>query len=407
MYKSLKHKETQKSPNTKEVGRVLKDNRSKSVAQKKANNTGLPNNLKTGIEHLSGYAMDDVKVHYNSSKPAQLNAHAYAQGTDIHLASGQEKHLPHEAWHVVQQKQGRVKPTKQLKSKININDDEVLEKEADVMGAKAILSNTQMHKKGNLTTSNSNNNLVQRKIIARIRTQKSDDPHLGRIISELRLEGRAPTDSTGSGQGDHTVAETLINESVRQEVMHMQRKIALNNMMVLARLTLPDKDIAILRSEFYEKYWTNFNTFDGEDQNTILENCIQKYIELANKRPGTAFARDKEVTRGGGGERQAIGLVRELADKIRKHEEINGSDLQYAAQSILDLIDIKFEGGEEERYVNTIVRALQHALLSVLTLPKNQVLEIIYDLITGLGQRDGFPIKMSKNIYDEVVKRLH
>lgn len=103
----------------------------------KPNNTGLPDNLKAGLENLSGYAMDDVKVHYNSSKPAQLEAHAYAQGTDIHLASGQEKHLPHEAWHVVQQKQGRVKPTLQLKNKVNINDDTGLENEADLMGAKA------------------------------------------------------------------------------------------------------------------------------------------------------------------------------------------------------------------------------------------------------------------------------
>ncbi|GAA0712483.1 hypothetical protein GCM10009430_02950 [Aquimarina litoralis] len=106
--------------------------------QRKANHTGLPDTLKSGIENLSGYRMDDVKVHYNSSKPAQLHAHAYAQGTDIHIAPGQEKHLPHEAWHVVQQKQGRVKPTRQLKSKVNINDDVGLEKEADVMGAKAI-----------------------------------------------------------------------------------------------------------------------------------------------------------------------------------------------------------------------------------------------------------------------------
>ena len=97
----------------------------------------LPNNLKSGIENLSGYAMDDVKVHYNSGKPAQLQAHAYAQGTDIHLAPGQEKHLPHEAWHVVQQKQGRVKPTMQLKEKVNVNDDAGLEREADVMGKKA------------------------------------------------------------------------------------------------------------------------------------------------------------------------------------------------------------------------------------------------------------------------------
>ncbi len=105
--------------------------------QKQKNNTGLPDNLKSGIENLSGYSMNDVKVHFNSDKPAQLNAHAYAQGTNIHVASGQEKHLPHEAWHVVQQKQGRVKPTMQMKGKVNINDDQHLEKEADVMGAKA------------------------------------------------------------------------------------------------------------------------------------------------------------------------------------------------------------------------------------------------------------------------------
>ena len=102
------------------------------------NRTGLPDNLKTGIENLSGYSMDDVRVHYNSAKPAQLQAHAYAQGTDIHVAPGQEKHLPHEAWHVVQQKQGRVKATRQLRSKVAINDDPKLEREADVMGSKLL-----------------------------------------------------------------------------------------------------------------------------------------------------------------------------------------------------------------------------------------------------------------------------
>jgi len=117
---------------------ALQDNRPASLLQRKVNNTGLPENLKSGIENLSGHSMDNVKVHYNSSKPAQLQAHAYAQGTDIHIASGQEKHLPHEAWHVVQQKQGRVKPTLQMKGKVNVNDDKSLENEADVMGAKAL-----------------------------------------------------------------------------------------------------------------------------------------------------------------------------------------------------------------------------------------------------------------------------
>src|SRR6202012_4034118 len=112
--------------------------------QKKANNTGLPDQLKSGVENLSGHSMDDVKVHYNSDKPSQLQAHAYAQGTDIHVAPGQEKYLPHEAWHVVQQKQGRVKPTMQMKQGVQVNDDKGLEKEADVMGSKAI----QMHHEG-------------------------------------------------------------------------------------------------------------------------------------------------------------------------------------------------------------------------------------------------------------------
>lgn len=107
------------------------------LLSKSINNTGLPDNLKSGIESLSGLSMDDVKVHYNSGKPAQLQAHAFAQGADIFLASGQEKHLPHEAWHVVQQKQGRVKPVKQMMGKVQVNDDEGLEKEADIMGAKA------------------------------------------------------------------------------------------------------------------------------------------------------------------------------------------------------------------------------------------------------------------------------
>ncbi|AFY57575.1 DNA/RNA non-specific endonuclease [Rivularia sp. PCC 7116] len=106
--------------------------------QKKENNTGLPDNLKTGIENLSGYSMEDVKVHYNSEKPAQLQAHAYAQGTVIYLGPGREKHLPHETWHVVQQKQGRVKPTIQMLGEVKVNDDVGLEKEADVMGATAI-----------------------------------------------------------------------------------------------------------------------------------------------------------------------------------------------------------------------------------------------------------------------------
>jgi hypothetical protein len=106
--------------------------------QRQENKTGLPDHLKSGMENISGHSMDDVKVHRNSAQPAQLNAHAFAQGTEIHLGSGQEKHLAHELGHVVQQKEGRVKATKQLKGKFQINDDSGLEKEADVLGNAAM-----------------------------------------------------------------------------------------------------------------------------------------------------------------------------------------------------------------------------------------------------------------------------
>lgn len=111
---------------------------SSAPVQRQENKTGLPDQLKSGMESLSGLSLSDVKVHRNSDKPAQLQAHAYAQGTDIHLGPGQEKHLPHELGHVVQQKEGRVRPTTQLKGKVNINDNAGLEKEADVLGAKAM-----------------------------------------------------------------------------------------------------------------------------------------------------------------------------------------------------------------------------------------------------------------------------
>lgn len=115
------------------------DSRLNRASSQEINNTGLPSQLKSGIEQLSGFSMNDVKVHYNSHRPAQLQAHAYAQGNQIHLGPGQERHLPHEAWHVVQQKQGRVKPTLQLKGNIPVNEDKALEREADQMGRRALI----------------------------------------------------------------------------------------------------------------------------------------------------------------------------------------------------------------------------------------------------------------------------
>ncbi|MEM9023524.1 MAG: DUF4157 domain-containing protein [Bacteroidota bacterium] len=108
-----------------------------AAVQRKALPNGLPDQLRSGLEALSGMDMGDVQVHRNSSKPAQLFAHAYTQQNNIFLGPGQEQHLAHEAWHVVQQRQGRVKATMNLNG-TPVNDNVGLEREADFMGQRAL-----------------------------------------------------------------------------------------------------------------------------------------------------------------------------------------------------------------------------------------------------------------------------
>jgi len=361
--------------------------------QKKEDKTGLPANLKSGIESVSGFSMDDVRVHYNSSKPAQLQAFAYAQGSDIHVAPGQEKHLPHEAWHVVQQNQGRVRPALQMKAGGAFNNDQALEREADMMGnrasetggkAVAIKSAQLIHKDisaGNLP--------IQRKVIARIRTGQISQ-ELGRIITDIIISGRAPTDTPTSAQGDHTVAETLINESVKREILGQNRQVALNNLLVLARMTLesvPDRLELFIGK--YQQYFYSIATLEGEDQNALIESMIEDYITHANKRPGTAFLRKDELTTGGGNgheEKKAITSVRNVAEK----REIQPTDLNAVARDVSLLVDLKFSMAGVDRASELTVRALKHLVFSVLVnLNQEQGLYVINTTMNILLKREG------------------
>jgi hypothetical protein len=78
---------------------------------KATDNTGLLDNMKDGLEE---------------SREKQLFSKQYFS----------EQHFSHEAWHVSQQMDGRVKPTTETAG-MPVNHDENLEHEADVMGAKA------------------------------------------------------------------------------------------------------------------------------------------------------------------------------------------------------------------------------------------------------------------------------
>lgn len=182
------------------------ESRSKTDSTKKTNKTGLPDRLKYGIESISGYRMDDVRVHYNSSKPAQLQSLAYAQGNDIYVAQGQERHLGHEAWHVVQQKQGRVTPTEQMKG-ININSDQSLEHEADVMGAKAI----------QMQCSNPDINLRNASAVPCVQKEPGD------LVCTARISYRkgGPGDVEATGENNARDREHVINTFKEYRLMKL------------------------------------------------------------------------------------------------------------------------------------------------------------------------------------------
>tara|TARA_R110000744_G_scaffold14192_3_gene40534 strand:- start:1819 stop:3777 length:1959 start_codon:yes stop_codon:yes gene_type:complete len=226
--------------------------------QKQENKTGLPNNLKSGIENLSGYSMDYVKVHYNSNQPAQLNAHAYAQGTDIHLAPGQEKHLPHEAWHVVQQKQGRVKPTLQMKGKTNVNDDVGLDKEADVMGAQAYnLIQKQKEVLNKLSVHNMN-----------IKQDSSNAPTITRELDWfqqlLLLRGKITFEqSEPEAAMDVLLPPSLENENSHYSQLIKKHQMGMEERLVLILALIPHikpslLDILNMKNELYDMPFTEF-----------------------------------------------------------------------------------------------------------------------------------------------------
>lgn len=94
-------------------------------------NTGIPGAVQAKFEAASGLSFEDVRVHYNSSRPAQLGAYAYTQGSQVYIGPGQERYLEHELGHVVQQKCGLVKADGYING-VPINRDPGLERAADL-----------------------------------------------------------------------------------------------------------------------------------------------------------------------------------------------------------------------------------------------------------------------------------
>jgi hypothetical protein len=108
------------------------------------NNAEVPAPLRQKMETAFGENFSAVRVHSGSQKAVALDALAFTQGNDIHLAPGHwmpetrkgQELLGHELTHVVQQSKGYVQAAFSSNGYL-VNDDPFLEQEADVLGTKA------------------------------------------------------------------------------------------------------------------------------------------------------------------------------------------------------------------------------------------------------------------------------
>lgn len=113
--------------------------------RQKAGGLPLPKDVRSKMENAFSADFSDVRVHIGH-EATSLGAIAYTWGTNIHFAPGQynphtiqgQKLLGHELWHVLQQKQGRVRNP--FGGGVAVVQDHALEAEADRMGIKAAMS---------------------------------------------------------------------------------------------------------------------------------------------------------------------------------------------------------------------------------------------------------------------------
>jgi ribosomal protein S18 acetylase RimI-like enzyme len=122
------------------------------------------------MERAFNTSFADVRVH-EGNHAHSLGAIAYTQSNHIHFAPGKynpdtssgQALLGHELAHVVQQRQGRVKPTGQVKG-LPLNDNPALEQEADRLGLRAAQSHPIVQRKPDTNRQTAQYNIASPKL---------------------------------------------------------------------------------------------------------------------------------------------------------------------------------------------------------------------------------------------------
>lgn len=350
-----------------------------AVEEPTPNRTGLPDSLKSGIESLSGVLLDGLRVHYNSSKPAQLSALAIARDPEIHLAPGQERYLPHEAWHIVQQRQGRVQVTTHLQG-VGLNDDPALEAEADRMGTAALQARLIPGERMRLApaATPAQYQVLQRgkakkkkeKVKIYTRNASTKNGSAG-TISSIKF-GSRPT-SNCSKQGQHISSYAIFQDMIRSHALDKsldQAAIALRDD-VLPEIT------DMHTSRHYQRQLDalaprltaiSSPSAQGNPRKTAneLEAVIYDILSARNKVPGTAAATKNT---GGHGEASSLAGLRVKEDALRRnggppHDWNEDKVALEAGFEIWKLMDVNPVGRNTESLIKALKMHINQMALS-------------------------------------------
>jgi hypothetical protein len=404
------------------------------------NRTGLPDALKAGVEAMSGFSMNDVRVTRNSPKPAQLQALAYAQGTEIHLGPGQERHLPHEAWHVVQQKQGRVKPTLQMKG-VAINDDKALEHEADVMGARAAQSTDSVPQPLQLKTSAwtsffrtarqapeaaqtsglvtiglspaarkaAHGDVLQGEFTVAV-TVGSADAKTPRTVENVQF-GERPNTQFGDKQEDHVLAWSFKTAHIKAALEGRELPIAAANLITIiddASAALESESIAAIAAALGQAVQKAQEAKNELDLHQAIQNYTRDFLIEYNKHPDVTRKRNGPADKKEGarvraakntifGQYSAIPLenvndttINEFVDTVLKTFQFvpdskvtdaeNRTRLVTALHSLVSTAIASVDGGGLQYYPNTITIKIVRRVVGIMKFPDKVGIPIYKDV---------------------------
>jgi hypothetical protein len=291
-------------------------------AAPRPNRTGMPDRLKSGIESLSGMDMSDVRVHSNSELPVRLDALAYTQGNQIYLGPGEEKHLPHEAWHVVQQKQGRVRATRQMKG-VGVNDDLGLEREAEKLSDNTIINSSDITKKDSLWRSSDKNaailssteisetKTIQRRGSRSRRRKRWEAERKGTVIAPKKESSKQHLNLESFGQKQVVVYR--VEHRSKPEILHEVGKRSgeeVRSKIVEHRLRKPEQGVGIDTTGGTS--WFSLGTPDRALAN--LRQRVSNQMEaVAGNKDGERFVGDDSMPR-----LKSFKIANEFARRIQR-----------------------------------------------------------------------------------------